>query len=363
MKDFNLHKFLRDNPLTNQTKKLSKGKINEAFEGFGGVKGVGAIGVEVRKRPKDFDTNQDPWGWDKHVAQMRDDEENRTNKWIMDIDRMPDYNGWKASWEYPGIISWSHADVPTATVVATPGWDGPGTPVEFQSEAGSSQMLKVLDQDVFPTFKAYLNAVRPYLDMVLDANVNPTSTDHETSDIKAPGMEEGYMGTPYDSSEDMSVDMLKKGVREAGMGMSTLFVMDYQSGKMFSKMVPEEMQSEEIEDMLADEYGMNPSDIYYMITKNAEVEDLDDANLMENDYFNRRRANMSNMNKTINNFISGDDDEEEMPNRIEGLVNQRELAKFADAVMAIAQDLDDDGFDAVDIKKLLKDKLDDMIIA
>ena len=35
------------------------------------------------------------------------------------------------------------------------------------------------------------------------------------------------------------------------MGMSTLFVMDYQSGKMFSKMVPEEMQSEEIEEMLA----------------------------------------------------------------------------------------------------------------
>ena len=35
MKDFNLHKFLRDNPLTRQTKTLSKGKINEAFDGFG----------------------------------------------------------------------------------------------------------------------------------------------------------------------------------------------------------------------------------------------------------------------------------------------------------------------------------------
>ena len=58
-----------------------------------------------------------------------------------------------------------------------------------------------------------------------------------------------------------------------------------------------------------------------------------------------------------------DDDEEETPSRIEGLVNQRQLAKFSETVMAIAQDLDDEGFDAQDIKKFLKDKLDDMIIA
>jgi hypothetical protein len=49
--------------------------------------------------------------------------------------------------------------------------------------------------------------------------------------------------------------------------------------------------------------------------------------------------------------------------RIEGLVDQRQLAKFGEAVMAIAQDLDDEGFDAVDIKKLLIDKLNGMIIA
>jgi len=334
MKDFNLQKYLRENPLTKQSKVLSKGKINEAFEGFGGVKGIGAVGDGVRKQPKD--SNWDPTDTADY------DEQSQPNKWIADIDRMqPAYGDWKVTWEHPGLLVWSHADVPDAVVVATPGWDGPGTPVEFQSNAGSTQMLKVLDQDVFTTFKDYLNAVRPYLDMVLDANVNPTSTDYETSDIKAPGMEEGYMGTQYDSSEDMAVDMVKKGVRE-GSSMKTLFVMDYQSGKMFSKMVPADMQSEEIEDMLADEYGMNPSDVYYMITDEAEVENLDDANLMENEY--------------------PEEDNLEMPSRIEGLVDQRQLAKFAEAVMAIAQDLDDEGFDAVDIKKLLKDKLDDMII-
>jgi hypothetical protein len=159
------------------------------------------------------------------------------------------------------------------------------------------------------------------------------------------------MGTQYDSSEDMAVDMVKTGVREGGMGMATLFVMDYQSGKMFSKMIPQEMQSEEIEEMLADEYGLNPNDIYYMTTMHPEVEDLDDANLMENDYFDRRK-------------VADDDyDEMEEPSRIEGLVDQRQLAKFGEAVMAIAQDLDDEGFDSIDIKKFLKDQLDDMIIA
>jgi hypothetical protein len=298
MRDFNLQKYLTDNPLTRQNKTLTKGKINEAFEGFGGIKDPTVVGDGVRKQPKDF-------SWDP-TDTADYDEQSQPNKWIADLDRMqPAYGDWKASWEHPGLIVWSHADVPDAIVVATPGWDGKGTPVEFQSGAGSTQMLKILDQDEFLTFKDYLNAIKPYLDMVLDANVNPTSTDYETSDMKAPGMEEeGYMGTPYDSSEDMAVDMLKKGIRE-------------------------------------------------------------------NDYFDKRNSDLKNVNRTISNkmgskadYINGiEDDEEEMPSRIEGLVDQRELAKFAEAVMAIAQDLDDEGFDAVDIKKLLKDKFDDMIIA
>jgi hypothetical protein len=260
MKDFNLHKFLRDNPLTSQK---NKGAINEAFEGFGGVRGIGAIGDGVRKQDKDF--NFDPTDTADY------DEQTQPNKWIADIDRtQPNYGDWKATWEHPGLIVWSHADVPDAVVVATPGWDGQGTPVEFQSAAGSTQMLKVLDQDEFPTFKAYLSAVRPYLDMVLDANVNPTSTDYETRNMKAPGMEEGYMGTHYDSSEDMAVDMVKKGIRE----------------------MPRE----------------TPQD------------------------------------------------------RMNGLVNQRTLAKFAEAALAIAQDLDDDGFDGYEIKNYLKDQIESLIM-
>jgi hypothetical protein len=343
MKDFNLQKYLRENPLTKQSKVLSKGKINEAFEGFGGVRSIAPI-HEAPIQTKDF--NWDPTDTADY------DEQSQPNKWIADIDRMqPAYGDWKASWEHPGLIVWSHAEIPDAVVIATPGWDGKGTPVEFQSAKGSSQMLKVLDQDDFPNIKAYIAAIAPYLDMVEDANLNPTGEREPKGTSEFQGVhEDGYMGTKYDSSEDMAVDMVKTGIREDLAGMKTLFVMDYQSGTVFSKMIPSNMQSEEIEEMLADEYGMSPNDIYYMITNKAEVEDLDDQAIEEGSMI----------------FDKGwqyDDDEEEMPSRIEGLVNQRQLAKFSETVMEIAQDLDDEGFDAQDIKKFLKDKLDDMIIA
>ena len=279
MKDFNLSRFLRDNPLTKASAK--KGNINEAFEGFGGVKGIGAVGDGVLRQPKDF--NFDPTDTADY------DEQSQPNKWIADIDRMqPSYGDWKASWEHPGLIVWSHADIPDAVVVATPGWDGKGTPVEFQSGAGSTQMLKVLDQDIFPTFKAYLSAVKPYLDMVLDANLNSPGGTMQDAGFQG-AQTEGYMGTQYDSSEDMAVDMVKTGVREA---------------------LPN-----------------------------------------ENDF-----------NNTVNKMRKKSNSIGNRPSRIEGLVNQRELAKFAEAVMAIAQDLDNEGFDAMDIKIFLKDKLDDMII-
>lgn len=359
MKDFNLHKYLRDNPLTGQNKTLSKGKINEAFEGFGGVRSVAPI-HEAPVQSKDF--NWDPTDTADY------DEQSQPNKWIADLDRMqPQYGDWKASWEHPGLIVWSNADVPDAVVVATPGWDGPGTPIEFQSAAGSSQMLKVLDQDVFPTFKDYLKAVKPYLDMVLDANVNPTSTDYEKSPIKAPGMEK-FQGVH--EADDPFIQ-----AQTDAANMKTLFVFDYGSGTVYEKMIPGDMQSEEIDEMLADEYGLNSDDIYYMVTSKKEVKDLDsvgvDENYMgtqydssedmavdklkkgirENDYFNRRRMS--------------DDDMRTMPSsneRLEGLINQRELAKFGEAVMAISQDLIDDGFDAEDVKRFLVNKLNDMII-
>ena len=58
----------------------------------------------------------------------------------------------------------------------------------------------------------------------------------------------------------------------------------------------------------------------------------------------------------------GEDDTEGEISRIEGLVNQTELVKFAEAAMAIAQDLGKEGFDQEDVKRFLIDKLNDMIL-
>ena len=351
MKDFNLQKYLKDNPLTQKKQVLKKGKINEAFEGFNGVRSIAPIHeAPIQTRNSNFDPTD--------MANY--DEESRPNKWIADIDRLqPEYGDWKASYEYPGIIVWSHADIPDAMVVATPGWDGKGTPVEFQSVKGSHQMLKVLDQDDFPNIKAYITAIAPYLDMVEDANLNPTSTDYEKSPIKAPGMGEF------------------QGLHEGLPRMKTLFVLDYGSGTVYEKAIPANMQSEEIEEMLADEYSMNPADVYYMITDKNQVENLDDATFDEG-YMGTQYDSSEDMavdmvkkgireddykSMTADKGWEYDDDEMEEPSRISGLVDQRELAKFGEAVMAIAQDLDNEGFDSIDIKTFLKDRLDDMIIA
>jgi hypothetical protein len=255
MKDFNIKKYLLDNPLT---KDSNKGKLDESFDGVGGVLSLKPVN-EAPIKPTNI---------------YADEPVDMKNQWIKDINRMPlHYGDWIATWEHPGIISWVHPDIAGVDVIATPGWDGPGTPVEFQSEAGSSQMLKILDQDDFETAKDYIDAVAPYLDMVADAN--------------GVGQEdEGYMGTDYKSSEDMAVDMLKKGItredsfidaqRDANsLGkMKTLFVMDYNSGKVFSKMIPGNMQSEDIEELL-DGYNFNLNDIYYMVSNHSEVEDMD----------------------------------------------------------------------------------------
>lgn len=326
MKDFNLKKFLLENPL-----RKNKTQVNEAFEGFGGVIGIAPI-HEAPIQPKDFKTTNDPWGWEDNVKSVKDDEENRANKWIANIDRYPNpYKDWSISWEYPGIIVWAHPDIDDAVVAATPGWDGQGTPIEFQSAAGSSQMLKVLDQDEFPSFNAYVKAVAPYLDMVEDANVNPT-------DEKMPKGSEEFQGIHEKQ------DYLVKG--------------DSQISQIIVRIEDSVETIEDVFDqMIADprknirglaEYGHQAvQDIKQILSIREEK-----------------------VNETMTASKGWEYDDEDFPeegysinDRMEGLVNQRELAAFGEAVMNIAQDLDDNGFDAEDIKAFLIRKLNDMIIA
>lgn len=152
MDNFNIKDYLLNNKLT---------QLNEAFEGFGGVKGLAPVS----------DSNP--------LARRDDDMESGegVNSWIADIDRYPAYKGWKASWEHPGLIVWSHENLPF-NIVATPGWDGPGTPIEIQYidddnvVSGDIKVIDVIDQDQFESFQEYLKAVAPYLDSQMQAT-NP----------------------------------------------------------------------------------------------------------------------------------------------------------------------------------------------
>jgi len=471
MKDFNLHKFLRNNPLT-----ANKKKINEAFEGFGGVRGI----EPIREAPI---KESDPWGFEDMKAAVKKDQQD-PNLWIADIDRFPAYKGWTASWEHPGIILWSNPDV-LVQVAATPGWDGEGTPIEIQYPTedhvygdATNDVIKVLDQDEFSGYDEYLNAIAPYLnsiakkfaksgedtsmsepfeegidqsDMSLQIrrainNIVAFATLPSQIDYRAPYKKraeeaekflmslpdgEKYLQQAYDridsySEEDpktgMSAanynDMFEEGINESPLrnksntglaGTKTLFVMDYQSGKIYSKLVDANIQSEEVEDMLADEYGLNISDVYYMITDEPDVEDLDGSNFTEgaadsNDMINKIERWLHTTTEPYSDYefdgvdtvtlyddegspietlsVSkdmkigasslkeylgyashsgdfGDDDSEfETPiQRMNNLVNQNNLKMFITGARGIMGDLLDDGFEPDEVYDFLIDTL------
>lgn len=166
MDNFNIKNYLLSNKLT---------QLNEAFEGFAGVKDLDPVSDANPLAIND--TNEMP------------------NAWIADIDRYPAYKGWKASWEHPGVIVWSHENLPF-NIVATPGWDGPGTPVEIQFidddnvVSGDTKVLGIIDQDTFKSFQDYLIAVKPYLDSQMQAT-NPMM-EMDAEEMVEDSMEESF---------------------------------------------------------------------------------------------------------------------------------------------------------------------------
>lgn len=197
MKDFNLHRFLRNNPLTS-----SKKKINEAFEGFGGVKGI----APIQEAPIG---SKDPWGWEDSKETMKGADQ--SNAWIADIDRYHAFKGWTASWEHPGIILWSNPDV-LVQVAATPGWDGEGTPIEIQYPTedhvygdATNDVIKVLDQDEFSGYDEYLNTIAPYLNSIAKKFAK-SGEDTSMSEPFEEGVEDdlGYASHSGDFGDDDS---------------------------------------------------------------------------------------------------------------------------------------------------------------
>lgn len=145
MKDFNLKGYLTNNKL-----------LNENIGGMTGLQPLGKI---------------------DSLSSMSSKTADGGNDWISSIDSTPEVEGWKANWDSPGIIVWTHSQLGDGFVAATPGWDGPGTPVEFVSGQGRSHMLAILDKDKFDSFQDYVSTVKPYLDVALQNELEDNFSD------------------------------------------------------------------------------------------------------------------------------------------------------------------------------------------
>ncbi len=117
---------------------------------------------------------------------------------------------WKSDIEQQaGSISWTSEKYPNAIIYATPGWEGvDGIAVEVhESEDGymdepKLQKVVAAGTDAWKTKEGYL-ALMAKIFTTLEKMLTPSEE-----------MAEDYMGTQYGSSEDMAVDMLKKGIKE-----------------------------------------------------------------------------------------------------------------------------------------------------
>jgi hypothetical protein len=85
------------------------------------------------------------------------------------------YDDWVAHWDDTrGIITWHHNQIPTEKlyVAITPGWDGPGTPMETIFNAGDDfGEFDSIEEYEFNSFQDYLQAVKFYLDKI-DENIH-----------------------------------------------------------------------------------------------------------------------------------------------------------------------------------------------
>ena len=77
-------------------------------------------------------------------------------------------DGWTFSWEYPGVMAWSHPEKPEGHLAATWYWCGvPGIPCDWMTDGGEVENVADVDLlatgDVAKDVASYLDAIRPVL--------------------------------------------------------------------------------------------------------------------------------------------------------------------------------------------------------
>jgi hypothetical protein len=145
------------------------------------------------------------------AANFKDNYGNDASEWDTNIAGQT-VEGWTADETQGGAISWQNPKYPHTIVYATPGWEGVnGIAFEVYSDPEDGwngsigpMMQKVIGShtDLWKTEKGYL------------ALLGKAFTELEMKLTPSVDMDENYMGTQYGSSEDMAVDMIKKGITE-----------------------------------------------------------------------------------------------------------------------------------------------------
>jgi hypothetical protein len=96
------------------------------------------------------------------------------SEWAELAHRLPEYDGWKATWEYPGYINWSNPQVPDIYVCATPDYRRDSTiaiDINNQRDGSTHEFDGGFGDQFWPlgatrTPGTYMGVIRPVLDKV-----------------------------------------------------------------------------------------------------------------------------------------------------------------------------------------------------
>jgi hypothetical protein len=166
-----------------------------------GAKATAYKAPHMKEEEEDIFAGSDDADWTDNYG-------NDTSEWDTEIAGQT-VKGWTAEETQGGAIAWQNPRYPNAHIYATPGWEGvDGIAFELHdSEDGYMDEPKIqkvvgAGTDLWKTKAGYM-ALMAKAFTVAEKMLTPSDN-----------MDEDYMGTQYGSSEDMAVDMLKKGITE-----------------------------------------------------------------------------------------------------------------------------------------------------
>jgi len=175
---FNIKQFLQENKVGpyGVIKESSKKKKKSLKENYIDLRPVGAgapFGGYTKALKEDLEEDDIYMGPKKpepnqiYNTPQGEEELGEDNAWMKDVHNEI-VGDLTVNYEHPGVLVWTNEQI-NSYFVATPKWDGPGTPIEFVNEGGDSEVIYVEKQDEFVSFEEYAETIEPILEKYLQA--------------------------------------------------------------------------------------------------------------------------------------------------------------------------------------------------